>query len=179
MNIARAKLEDVFVLAKVHVDAWQAAYRGVVPDSFFEQITVSKREASFRQFLLNYSPEETYVAEESEEVIGFLMVGLCRDEDANENNTGEIWGIYIAPLHWRKGIGRRLAVKAQEVLEFGAYKEATLWVLEQNEPARRFYEALGYRPDGASKQLNYGVPLTTVRYRKALAGEEGGAGGRS
>ena len=160
MNIRRARLEDVFVLAKVHVDAWHAAYHGVVPDSFLEQITASKREASSRKFLLNDS-------------------GACRDADADDNLTGEIWGIYIAPQHWRKGIGRRLAVKAQEVLEFGAYEEATLWVLEQNKPARQFYEALGYRPDGASKELNFGVPLTAVRYRKALAGEVGGASGRS
>ena len=179
MNIRRARLEDVFVLAKVHVDAWHAAYHGVAPDSFLEQITVSKREASFREFLLNDSSEETYVAEESGEVIGFLTVGACRDADADDNLTGEVWGIYIAPQHWRKGIGRRLAVKAQEVLEFGAYEEATLWVLEQNKPARQFYEALGYRPDGASKELNLGVPLTAVRYRKAWAGEVGGAGGRS
>lgn len=174
MNIRRATVEDSPVLARVHVDAWHAAYRGVVPDSFLEQITVSKREASFREFLLNDSPEETYVAEVSGEVIGFLTVGPCRDADADENRTGEIWGIYIAPLHWRKGIGRRLAVKAQEVLEFGAYQDATLWVLEQNEPARRFYEALGFRPDGASKELDFGVPVKAIRHRKPLLRVQGG-----
>ena len=85
----------------------------MVPDSFLEQITVSKREASFCRLLLNDSPEETHVAEERKEVLGFLTVGPCRDADANENDTGEIWGIYIAPTNpgqastpkagWRSG----------------------------------------------------------------------------
>ena len=178
MNIRRARLEDVFVLAKVHVDAWRAAYRGLVPDSFLNGFTCAKRETTFREMLTSDSGA-TCVAEERGAIRGFFIVGACRDSDVDANLVGEIWGIYIAPLHWRKGIGRRLAVKAQEALEFEAYREATLWVLEQNEPARRFYEALGYRPDGARKQLNFGKPLTAVRYRKALAGEEGGAGGRS
>ncbi len=179
MNIRPATVEDVPALTRVHVDAWQAAYRGVVPDSFLEQITVSKRDASFREFLLKDSPEATYVAEESEGVVGFLTVGPCRDADVDENNTGEIWGIYIAPKHWRRGIGRHLVAKAQEILECRGYTETALWVLEQNKQARRFYEALGFRPDGAGKELNFGVPVRAVRYRKSLAGVEGGPGGRS
>lgn len=179
MNIRLATVVDVPALAKVHVEAWQAAYRGVVPDSFLEQITVSKREASFREFLSKDSPEATYVAEESEEMVGFLTVGPCRDADVDENRTGEIWGIYIAPKHWRRGIGKRLAAKAQEILECRGYTETTLWVLEKNELARTFYEAVEFRPDGASKELNLGKPVKAIRYRKPLVGVEGGPGGRS
>jgi len=179
MIIRLATVEDASALARVHVEAWHAAYRGVVPDSFLEQITVSKREAPFQEFLLKDSPEATYVAEESEEVVGFLMVGSCRDADVDENNTGEIWGIYIAPKHWRRGIGRRFAAKAQETLKCRGYTEVTLWVLEQNKPARRFYEAVGFRQDGVSKELNFGVPVKAIRYRKPLVGVEGGTGGRS
>ena len=179
MNIRLATVEDASALAKVHVDAWHAAYRDVVPDSFLEQVTVSKRDASWREFLSKDSPEATYVAEESKEVVGFLTVGPCRDADADENNTGEIWGIYIAPTHWRKGIGRHLAAKAKEIFECRGYTETTLWVLEQNKQARRFYEALGFRPDGAAKELNYGRPVKAVRYTKSLTGVEGGPGGRS
>ncbi len=179
MNIRLATVVDVPALARIHVDAWQAAYRGVVPDSFLEQSTVSKREASFREFLLKDSAEATYVAEESGEVVGFLTVGPCRDADVDENRTGEIWGIYIAPRHWRKGIGKRLAAKAQETLKCRGYTEATLWVSEQNKQARRFYEALDFRPDSAAKELNYGKPVKAIRYRKSLTSIEGGPGGRS
>ena len=43
----------------------------------------------------------------------------------------------------------------------------TLWVVETNERARRFYEGLGTRPDGATRQheVATGVALREVRYR--------------
>lgn len=178
MNIRLANPEDAPALAKVHVDAWHAAYRGLVPDSFLKKITYIKREASFRELLASDS-EATYVAEECGEVLGFLIVGTCRDADADESQTGEIWGIYIAPSHWRKGVGKRLAEKAQQMLKSSGYKEATLWVLKGNDQARRFYEVLGFRSDGASKELNFGVPVKAIRYRKSLTSLEGGPGGGS
>jgi RimJ/RimL family protein N-acetyltransferase len=52
------------------------------------------------------------------------------------------------------------------------YRELTLWVLERNSRARRFYEAAGLRPDGAAKQeMHPVVPvlLEEVRYRRSLA----------
>jgi hypothetical protein len=47
---------------------------------------------------------------------------------------------------------------------------ATLWVLGSNEGARRFYDALGWAPDGATKDDDReGFTLHEVRYRRATA----------
>ena len=43
--------------------------------------------------------------------------------------------------------------------------DVTLWVLEANEQARRFYVAAGFRPDGARQLLDLGGPVTEVRYQ--------------
>ena len=48
------------------------------------------------------------------------------------------------------------------------FQIATLWVFAGNEQARRFYEAMGYTADGGRKELDFGVPLEVVRYRKIL-----------
>ena len=45
-----------------------------------------------------------------------------------------------------------------------------VWVLETNARARRFYESLGFRPDGASKiflERPYGS-WRELRYRRAV-----------
>lgn len=176
MNIRRAQESDALSLAKVHVDSWHAAYRGLVLDSFLQGFTYQRKTEHFRQFLATNSGE-TYLVEENGNVMGFLTLGACRDSDLDADRTGEIWGIYISPAHWRKGLGKSLLEKAQSLLKSRGYKEAVLWVLEGNQQARRFYEAMGFRLDGGTKDVNLGTPLEAVRYRKALGSTEQGAEG--
>ena len=52
------------------------------------------------------------------------------------------------------------------------YDICNLWVLERNERARRFYSALGFNPDGATRVEAVGTkyPLSEVRYSRSIAG---------
>jgi len=176
MRIRRAQESDAPSLAKVHVDAWHAAYRGLVPDSFLEGFTYQRKADRFRQALAADS-EETYLVEENGNAMGFLTLGPCRDPDLDMGRAGEIWGIYISPDYWRKGLGKRLVEEAESMLQSRGYQEAVLWVLEGNQPARRFYEAMGFRPDGGTKDVSLGTALKAVRYRRALAPDEQGSEG--
>jgi GNAT superfamily N-acetyltransferase len=168
MNIRRAQPEDARELAQVHVDSWQAAYRGVVPDSFLQSFTYQRREDAFRKALLA-GQEETYLLEEDDRPVAILTIGASRDADLDAGRVGELWGIYITPDRWRRGIGTGLVREAERMLRSRGYSEIVLWVLEGNADARRFYEAMGFAPDGASKIVQLGVPLKAVRYKKALA----------
>jgi len=40
----------------------------------------------------------TWVAEESETIIGWISAAASRDADADPS-TGEIWAVYIKPCH--------------------------------------------------------------------------------
>jgi ribosomal protein S18 acetylase RimI-like enzyme len=166
-TLRRATPDDAAALAEVHVTAWRQAYRGIVPDSYLEQFTVEARTERYRQFLAD-GTAETYVAEQESRPVGFLTLGGCRDTDVERSNTGEIWGIYILPEYWRRGIGRFLCEHGQNILASRDFTVATLWVMETNLPARRFYEAMEFKPDGATKELLFGIPLTAIRYRKRL-----------
>jgi ribosomal protein S18 acetylase RimI-like enzyme len=168
LNIRRAQANDAPLLAQVHVDAWQVAYRGVVPDSFLERFTYQRREAAFRQALAD-NLEETYLVEEDDHALAILTIGACRDDDLDVTATGEIWGIYITPAYWRKGIGTQLVQEAERMFQARSYREVVLWVLEDNTEARRFYEAMGFRVDGAFKMVELGKPLKVIRYAKTLA----------
>jgi ribosomal protein S18 acetylase RimI-like enzyme len=58
---------------------------------------------------------------------------------------------------------------ALDRLVSAGFSEATLWVLDSNARARRFYEAGGWSADGAQKRdEDRGFPVTQVRYRKPL-----------
>lgn len=170
MRIRRATLKDAPTLAEVHVTSWRKAYQDIVPSSHLEWFTVEKREAVFRENL-EQDRKETYVAESDGLVAGFVTMGACRDEDIGES-VGEIGGIYLAPQWWRKGIGSTLVAFAEKELAARGYREVTLWVLERNSAARRFYEAMGFRPDGGTKEVQLGAALSCVRYRKELAAHQ-------
>jgi ribosomal protein S18 acetylase RimI-like enzyme len=167
MNIRPARVDDAPLLARVHVDSWRAAYRGLVPDSSLQGFGYQWREESFRQSLAT-GAEETYLVQVEGQVVGFLTLGAARDPDLDVSRTGEIWGIYISPGYWRKGIGKRLAEEAERIVKSRGYQDAVLWVLEGNQQARRFYEAMGFALDGESRDIDWGAPLKAVRYRKAL-----------
>ena len=167
MKIRRAIVDDAPELARVHVDSWRAAYRGLVPDAFLERFEYHWREKRFREALAA-GTQETYLIRVDEQVVGFLTLGAARDPDLDAERTGEIWGIYVSPDAWRRGIGRTLAGKAERILRSRGYEDAVLWVLEANGRARRFCEAMGFAPDGESREMNWGAPLRAVQYAKDL-----------
>ena len=169
--IRPATPDDAPPLAIVHVDSWRSAYRGLVPASILDGLDYDRRAVRFRESLAAHT-EETYLAEGDGEILGFLTVGPCRDEDVDREVTGEIWGIYLAPQHWRKGIGTALCLYGEQLLRSRGYRQAVLWVFAGNDQARRFYEAMGFAADGASKMHDVGAPLEAVRYRKGLENVE-------
>ena len=83
---------------------------------------------------------------------------------------GEIASFYVLPSEWRRGTGRRLGGRALAEARARGFAEVMLWVLETNARARRFYESLGFRPDGASKvflERPY-ASWRELRYRRAV-----------
>jgi hypothetical protein len=46
------------------------------------------------------------------------------------------------------------------------FEEVIIWVLEENRRARRFYERNGFALDGGKKEIEYGEPMTCLRYVK-------------
>ncbi len=167
MNIRRATADDAPALARVHVDSWQVAYKGIVPDSHLQRFTVERREEAFRK-AIEAGLEETYLAEADGQPIAILTIGPSRDADLDVNCVGELWGIYVTPAYWRHGIGTTLVHEAERMLASRGCTEIVLWVLADNGDARRFYEKMGFCLDGADRLIELGKPLKAVRYIKTL-----------
>jgi GNAT superfamily N-acetyltransferase len=171
IEIRSATQDDAAAIARIHIDSWRSAYRGLVPDSFLDALDYEARAQRLRESL-GRSSAEWYLAEGRGELLGFVALDVCRDEDVDPKTTGEIQAIYLAPQHWRKGTGGLLYRHAERILRERGYRQAVLWVFAGNDQARRFYEAMGFAPDGASKTHMVGAPLEAVRYAKRLRGHE-------
>ncbi len=169
MRIREATIADARRIAEIHVRAWQAAYRGQMPDGYLDGMRVEARLADHEWAL--GTPRETWrywVSDEGGRVTGFAVTGPSEDADADERN-GEIYAIYIEPERVGAGIGRALFAHAVEDLRARGFRAATLWVLETNDRAQRFYQAAGWKADGAttSERIDCRM-LPTVRYRAEL-----------
>jgi GNAT superfamily N-acetyltransferase len=109
------------------------------------------------------------VAVDAGQVCGATWFGPARDADLDPARVGEVIGIYLLPEAWGTGLGRELMAASVEHLAAAGHSAATLWVLESNARARRFYARAGWAEDGAVQRSDrLGFPITEVRYRRPL-----------
>ena len=166
MQVRQATLADARNIAQIHVETWRAAYCGQMPDAVLDALDTDKR-ATFWNNHLATQPHGTLVVGSDKAIIGFCDLIPSRDKDSDPNEVGEIAAIYVQPAFWRKGAGTALCRFSLQVARLQRYNSVTLWVLASNVAAQRFYEALGFSLDGATKvdhSLNH-YELHEVRYR--------------
>ncbi len=145
MRVRRANSEDAPAIAAIHVRSWQAAYRGILPDSLLDSLSVSEREQTWRALLSAGYDWLTLVAEgPGDTLTGFCSVATpSRDEGVGEA-TVEIGALYVDPDHWRKGAGVAMLSTALAELREKGWHDAILWVLPENRRAIAFYERFGF-----------------------------------
>ena len=167
VEIRSAIPEDAAEMASVHVQAWGESYAEIVPADALARLTVKNRE----RFWAEYIPVAedrgagVWVAEDGAggdpRIIGFANAGPARDDDA----VDEVYCIYLLRSCWDRGLGRQLLATCLDHCRTRARSTVTLWVLEANSRARRFYEKAGFEPDGARRVADvFGAALPKVRY---------------
>ncbi len=78
-----------------------------------------------------------------------------------------ISAVFAHPDRWRQGIAAALLAIAEQAMRAAGYGEAQLWTPE-DAPARRFYEAVGWRADGRRQWLAE-MAMPIVAYIKPLS----------
>jgi RimJ/RimL family protein N-acetyltransferase len=165
VEVRRARPDDAAAIAEVHVRTWQSAYEHVFGAERLAGVTVAQRLPMWRQILNDPAQTALVVEDETGRIVGWCTVAPSRDADAD----GELWGIYVLREAWGTGAGTALMAAGTDVLGELGYREAILWVLEDNPRARRFYEREGWTLDGLRKEDEFlGVKVTEVRYRRGL-----------
>lgn len=141
---------DAARVAEIQVSSWKTAYKGIMPQATLDRYNFNDRFKVWKGVIRD-SPERNNLVIEDSGIMGWASYGECRDDDKDNSATRELWGIYIDPVRFRNGYGQKLWQRSKdEMLEFDPL-EITLWVLEENDRARAFYESNGFRLDGMKK----------------------------
>jgi GNAT superfamily N-acetyltransferase len=156
--------EDVVALARLHAESWRSAYRGMLPDAYLDGPIVEERLQFWQRRMAALDPAHSRVMKA---VIGSQLAGfVCTILDADP-----AWGARLENLHVRpdlkgQGIGGGLFDASQEwAWAARPHQPMHLWVLEQNVPARRFYERRGGRvADQKTIEVVPGLLVPEVRY---------------
>jgi len=163
---------DAPEIAAVHVATWQHAYAGLLSGDFLAALDVDQWAERWRNRLVTLAEGSfVYVLEQARHVKGFVLGGPSRGDDAG----GEVYAIYVDPGGQGQGAGTRLLGAAARRLAEASFTEASLWVLADNHPSRKFYESRGWRADGTEQPWTYGPGQTALEVRYTTPLESLGA----
>ncbi|WP_158619330.1 GNAT family N-acetyltransferase [Pseudomonas sp. v388] len=170
LSIRLAAPADATSIAKVHIASWQAAYRDLLSPTYLLALgnTVQRR-ATFIESALANGRLDAWVAERDSEIVGWSSFGSSRDDDAPPL-TGELYSLYLHPQVWGQGGGRLLWQASRQALVASGHCQVTLWALDGNQRAERFYVAAGFIRQTTRPRVfeDDGIALPLIRYVQAL-----------
>jgi ribosomal protein S18 acetylase RimI-like enzyme len=170
VTIRAALPPDAADIARVHVEAWRAAYVGIVPQAVLDRLSIDRRTQFWARRLADPGESRTFVAVRDGRIVGFASTGRPADPE-HPQGTAELETIYLLPKVWRVGVGRLLMRHSMDDLVERGFSSAILWVLTENERGRRFYKAVGWQSDGRVQKLAFdGTAVEEMRYRFDLRG---------
>ena len=197
--IRSASRADAPQIAAVMRDSWFAAYEGIIAHQIIDQVTAPDGGARVRQSFRTRpwqlmiaavarhplsSAGPAAAAPPAPGIVGYASFGpeldvlgmswpYPRTAAGAEGRVAELYALYVRPAWWSTGTGRALMDQVLARVSGAGYRCITLWVLEDNARARRFYERADFVPDGARHRLPDLGGVTEIRYRRALCGKPG------
>ncbi len=147
ISLRTASANDADAIGRAHVACWHETYTGLVPVDLLENMSIDDRSAMWTDILAEpHRFDDTLVllAEQAGALVGFGACGLQPLPAFRQDGFGgEITALYVRKTAQRCGVGGTLMRAMARDLRQRALHGATLWVLRDNLPARRFYEELG------------------------------------
>ena len=175
MRIRQARTADSDAIAAIYVDTWRDAYAGVLPDRVLVNMSRRRQAADWRHALSHQSGGHQILVAEAGEVseageareageVGIAGFGSCGPaRDTGLAYLGEVFTLYVDPVHQGQGIGKALLAALFQALIRQGMASAVIWVLADN-PARFFYEAHGGRLVGTRDERLWGTDLREIAY---------------
>jgi ribosomal protein S18 acetylase RimI-like enzyme len=166
MTLRRATSSDAAAVGRIHVESWNVAYRGIMPDDVIAKTDLAYRTQFWAERIAD--PDwPVFVIEAGGECVAFCQMIPSSDPDDNPKQVGHITSLHVLPQLRGRSYGRQLVDHVLAEFARRGFTAVTLWVLEENRNARRFYEKYGFALDGGTRRYPK-THVPEVRYRIRL-----------
>jgi ribosomal protein S18 acetylase RimI-like enzyme len=162
VTIRKAKPRDAAALGRIQVTSWRSAFRNIASDDYLDHYVREENQAEDWREILADAEQVVCVAEMDNQPVGYGWAH--REDDESIGWDAELISMHILPEYKRQGIGRKLFAAIATELKAQGCKSVYLWVLEDNHPSRKFYEALGGQSAGKHLIALGDRKLTEVAY---------------
>lgn len=159
LRVRKGTQRDAEALARVFRDSWELAYRGIIPHLHLESM-IRRRDKSWWQNAMR-GADGLLVLEVAGETAGYVTYGRARGRTKYQ---GEIYELYLSPIHQGLGFGEHLFEAARHALDGRRLNGLVVWALSANVGAGEFYRRRGGRPMAKTTDKIGGVKLEKVAY---------------
>lgn len=150
VEVLRATSKMADDMGYVHAMSWQKAYKDIIPKEILNKFTPENRAIIFKEAIAT-RPEEFYLFKVENKPAGIALLHK-RHEDQAADVDGEIYAFYFHPDYWGHDCTHSaFQYCIDRLIEIG-FQTISIWVLEENYRARRFYEKFGFSYDGSQKK---------------------------
>lgn len=148
-TIEKVKLGDESLLAYIQTESWKSGFKNILdPDTLTKCTNIDKATAMYKR-LLEQNIGNGYLLRVDGNPHCIAWWDAARDSDMV--GYAELICIHSLSDNWRKGYGSKMMETVLNDIKNAGYSKVMLWVFEENERARCFYEKHGFETEGKIK----------------------------
>lgn len=129
-----ARPEDAPVIAAMRQRCWDAAYRGIYPDTMIDDFDLAWHTARDLNRIRD-GKHTVHLIQEDGQSIGYIILYM--------GQAPLLMSLYLLPEHHRRGVGSAAFAFIRDHFRRLGHSRFTCHCLPQNAPARAFYERMG------------------------------------
>ena len=145
MELRIATNKDIAGLSRCVATCWKKAYRGLVPQTYLNQLRYDFWEPAYKRWLAD-DRIATLCMEQNGEIIATTTFGDGRD--AKLPGWAETMMVFVDPAYKGMGIGSNMLNTQLRILKKQGFMQDYVWALGTNTPAIKFYQKHGFRLSG-------------------------------
>lgn len=151
-----AVYDDCSELAKVKREAWETTYRGIYPDTKFDNYDFVAQTNKFKKIVDN-EDVKLYVVLCNEKIVGYFDYG--KPIRQYKEYDQEIGLLYLLKDYQKMGIGKAIFLFASNKIKENGYNEFFIACNKYNYNAQKFYEKMGGKIKGIDEDnINKSTP---------------------